>query len=70
MLNPSTRRGVIACSRGFCTMVVHVAKCSSCLQWVCRDGRDDHIILLTMKSAATVSWMRGMALNGAEGAAL
>ncbi|KAK1866321.1 hypothetical protein I4F81_008841 [Pyropia yezoensis] len=51
-------------------MVVHVAKCSSCEQWVCRDGREEHIVLLTMTSAATVTWMRSMAHDAADGAAL
>lgn len=62
--------GVIACSRGFCTLEVSVAQCSSCDQWVCRDGRDDHIVLLTMTYAATVSWVWSMELSASEGAAL
>lgn len=70
LILPSTRTGAIACTRGFCKMVVHVAKCSSCEQWVCRDGREEHIVLLTMTSAATVTWMRSMAHDAADGAAL
>ncbi|OSX77405.1 hypothetical protein BU14_0150s0017 [Porphyra umbilicalis] len=66
----STRMGAIACSRGFCKMEVGVAKCSSCLQWVCRDGRDEHVVLLTMTSAATVTWVRSMALTTSEGMSL
>ncbi|OSX74570.1 hypothetical protein BU14_0283s0004 [Porphyra umbilicalis] len=51
-------------------MEVHLAKCSSCLQWISRDGREEHIVLLTLTSAATVSWIRSMALQTSEGTAL
>lgn len=70
LVEPSTRQGAVACTRGFCKMVVHVAKCSSCEQWVCRDGREEHLVLLTMTSAATVVWMRSMAHDASDGAAL
>jgi len=64
---PTTKLGVIVCTRGFCKMEVKVCKCSSCSQWVSRDGRDEHIILLTMTSAATVTWVRSMALATSDG---
>lgn len=68
--NPSTREGVMVCSRGFCKTEVVVSKCSSCKQWVSRDGRDQHIILLTTTTAATVCWARSMASSAADGMAL
>lgn len=68
--NRSTRDGVMVCSRGFCKMEVVVAKCSSCKQWVSRDGRDQQIILLTTTTAATVCWARSMASSAADGMAL
>lgn len=68
--SPSTREGVVVCSRGFCRMEVVMAKCSSCKQWVSRDGRDQHIILLTTTTAATVCWARSMASSAADGMAL
>lgn len=70
LLQSSTRRGVIACTGGFCHMDVHVTKCSSCKQWVSRDGRDEHIVLLTLTTAGTVSWARAIAHDASEGTAL
>lgn len=67
LLQSSTRRGVIACTGGFCHMDVHVTKCSSCKQWVSRDGRDEHIVLLTLTTAGTVSWARAIAHDASEG---
>jgi len=64
---PSTKPGVIVCTRGFYQMEVNVSKCSSCSQWVSRDGRDEHIILLTMTSAATVTWVRSKSLATSDG---
>ncbi|OSX76515.1 hypothetical protein BU14_0188s0033 [Porphyra umbilicalis] len=54
----TTRTGVVTCTRGFYKMEVHVAKCSSCRQWVARDGRDEHLVMLTLTSAATVRWVQ------------
>lgn len=51
-------------------MEVGVATCSSCRQWVSRDGREEHVILLTTTTAATVSWARSMAMSAAEGTPL
>lgn len=38
----SVKKGVMVCSRGFCQMEVGVSKCSSCGQWVSRDGCEVH----------------------------
>lgn len=66
----STRLGALACTAGFCRMEVHLAKCSSCEQWVSKEGRDDHIVMLTTTTAGTVVWARSMSLNASEGMAL
>lgn len=66
----STRLGVLACTRGFCRLKVHVSKCSSCEQWVSQDGRAAHIVMLSTTSAATVSWARSVASGAAKGTAL
>ena len=66
----SNKVGAVACTRGFCKMEVHLAKCSSCLQRVSRDGREDHIVLLSVTAAATVAWVRSLALQASEGMSL
>lgn len=70
LAEPVKRSGVIACMRGFSTMEVNIAKCSSCRQWVSRDGRDEHPVLLTLTSAATVRWVRSMANATSDGTPL
>ena len=67
---PVKRSGDIACMSGFCTMEVNISKCSSCRQWVSRDGRDEHLVMLTLTSAATVQWVRTMALAMSDGTPL
>lgn len=64
------RKGVIASSRGFAKMSVMVSKCSSCKQWVSKDGRDDDVVLLTTTTAATVSWARAICHEASDGTAL
>lgn len=64
------KKGVIVSSGGFASLIVVVSKCSSCKQWVSKDGRDDHVVLLTTTTAATVSWARSICHEASDGTAL
>lgn len=52
------RRGTILCQMGFCRMQLDGYVCGQCSKWVCADGREQGIIILTSCTAASASLVR------------
>jgi len=50
--------GVILSHMGFCSMVLQAYDCSSCGRWVCADGREQGVVILSSCTAASVSLVR------------
>ena len=56
-LRPS-RNGTILCHMGFCAMQLDGYDCGGCNKWVCADGREHGVVILSTCKAASVSLVR------------
>jgi len=50
--------GTMLSHMGFSTMVVDGYKCNNCKVWVCADGREEGVVILSPTTAATASLVR------------